>query len=212
MHHLTVKTTGNYYNCSIINQDCANVIKFLFFKRHWANVNPNFVIQTKNVRGESQMVWAGMIGVNIIGPFFVDERVNTEVYLELLGDFILPRLQELNYDPEAIIYQHDGAPAHRSRDAVDWLDENMPQWIGTNGEIKWPPRSPDLTPLDFFVWPYVKHRVYQMAPETIEDLRECIVNVFDTITPEMLLNVNRKILKRLQLCIAVDGGHIEQLL
>lgn len=159
------------------------------------------------------MVWAGVIGENIIGPFFINERVNTDVYLELLGDFILPRLQELNYDPETIIYQHDGAPAHRSNDATDWLDENFPQWIGFNSDdIKWPPRSPDLTPLDFFVWPYVKHRVYQAEPETMEALRECIINAFNTITPGMLRNVHANILKRLQTCLIADGNHIEQLL
>lgn len=158
------------------------------------------------------MVWAGVIGENIIGPYFIEENVNTEVYLELLGDSILPRLQELNYNPETIIYQHDGAPAHRSRDAVDWLNDNIPQWIGFNGEIKWPPRSPDLTPLDFFVWPYIKHKVYQMAPETMEDLKECVINAFNTITPNMLQNVHANILKRLRMCLAVDGNHIEQLL
>lgn len=155
------------------------------------------------------MVWAGVIGLNIIGPFFFDQNVNTESYLELLGDDIMPRLEELNYNPREIIYQHDGAPAHRSRDVVQWLDENIPEWIGFNGEMKWPPRSPDLTPLDFFVWPFVKHNVYQMAPATIDELRQCIIDAFNLITPEMLRNVHVHILKRLQLCLAVNGKHVE---
>lgn len=158
------------------------------------------------------MVWAGMIGENIIGPFFFDRNVNAEAYLTLLGDEIMPRIEELNLNPREIIYQHDGAPAHKARDVVDWLDENIPQWIGWNGELKWPPRSPDLTPLDFFVWPFVKHRVYQMEPANLDELRQCIIDVFNMITPQMLRNVHGHILRRLQLCLAMDGRHFEQYL
>lgn len=34
-------------------------------------------------------------------------------------------------------------------------------WIGRDGPINWPPRSPDISPLDFFLWGYVKDIVYQ---------------------------------------------------
>jgi hypothetical protein len=36
------------------------------------------------------------------------------------------------------------------------------RWIGRGGSITWPPRSPDLTPLDFFLWGYAKNIVYQV--------------------------------------------------
>jgi hypothetical protein len=31
-------------------------------------------------------------------------------------------------------------------------------WFGRGGKIAWPPRSPDLTPLDFSVWGYIKEK------------------------------------------------------
>jgi hypothetical protein len=34
------------------------------------------------------------------------------------------------------------------------------RWVGSGGSILWPPRGPDLTPLDFFFWDYVKNYVY----------------------------------------------------
>ncbi|PNF41627.1 hypothetical protein B7P43_G07619, partial [Cryptotermes secundus] len=48
------------------------------------------------------------------------------------------------------------------------------RWIGRVGEVDvalftWPPRSPDLTPCDFFLWGYIKDRVY--VPQ-VEALRE----------------------------------------
>jgi hypothetical protein len=42
------------------------------------------------------------------------------------------------------------------------------RWIDRSGPIAWPPRSPDLTPLDFFLWGYVKNIVYQVK---INDLQ-----------------------------------------
>jgi len=50
-----------------------------------------------------------------------------------------------------IIFQHDGAPAHNSHIVRDYLNAQLQnRWLGTYGPIEWPPRSPDLTPLDFF--------------------------------------------------------------
>ena len=49
-------------------------------------------------------------------------------------------------------YQHDGAPAHFSIAARQVLNDKYPnRWIGRGGPVPWPPRSPDLTPLDFFL-------------------------------------------------------------
>ncbi|KAJ4433406.1 hypothetical protein ANN_15665 [Periplaneta americana] len=42
--------------------------------------------------------------------------------------------------------------------------------IGRTGPIRWPPRSPDLTPLDFFFWGFIKDRVYATKPHTIPEL------------------------------------------
>jgi hypothetical protein len=175
----------------------------------WSAGNPRWYIQTQTVRDRSLMVWAGVLGDNVVGPFFIEGNVNGERYLNLLGDEVYPRLEELNIDPQEIVFQQDGAPAHKHRDVVGWLNENFLEWIGTNSNVKWPPRSPDLTPLDFAIWPYIKNLVYQTQPDSIEDLRERIINAFDTITPEMLRNIRANILKRLNLCLLLNGVHFE---
>jgi hypothetical protein len=158
------------------------------------------------------MVWAGLIGNNIVGPFFIDGHVNGEVYLNMLGDLIKPELEILNYDLDEIMYQQDGAPAHNYRDVVDWLKNNIPNWIGTRGPTKWPPCSPDLTPLDFSIWSYIKNRVYQTPPATMEELKERIVHCFETIPLNMFQNIHANVIKRINMCRAVQGGHFEQLL
>ena len=44
------------------------------------------------------------------------------------------------------------------------------RWIGRGGPIPWPPRSPDLTPLDFFVWSFLKQEVYRTELICLQDL------------------------------------------
>jgi hypothetical protein len=45
----------------------------------------------------------------------------------------------------------DGAPAHHAAPVRNWLNEHFDErWIGRGEPFRWPPRSPDLTPLDFF--------------------------------------------------------------
>ncbi|GFX59897.1 uncharacterized protein TNCV_4984101 [Trichonephila clavipes] len=43
-------------------------------------------------------------------------------------------------------------------------------WIGHGGPVAWPPRSPDLNSLDFFLWGYLKSLVYQTSVDTMENL------------------------------------------
>ena len=52
-----------------------------------------------------------------------------------------------------IYYPHDGAAAHKAINVNNWLNKNFSrQWIGCKGPTKCPPRFPDLTPLDFFLF------------------------------------------------------------
>ena len=54
---------------------------------------------------------------------------------------------------------------------------------------QWPPLSPDLTPCDFFFWGYLKTKVYEQRPQTLEPLKEAIRQEVAAITPEMILKV-----------------------
>ncbi|EFN85682.1 hypothetical protein EAI_02991, partial [Harpegnathos saltator] len=39
------------------------------------------------------------------------------------------------------------------------------------GPIEWPPRSPDMNPLDFFFWGYLKDCIYKTKPRNLDNLR-----------------------------------------
>lgn len=177
--------------------------------RHWANQNPHWVIESNHRQINQVMVWAGVIDHQIIGPYFYDENVTAESYLKMLGDFVIPEILLLNYDPQHIWFQQDGAAPHYANIVKQFCNENFHGWIGRGGTINWPARSPDQTPLDFFVWPYAKNLVYQEPrPTTIPELKEKIRNVMQSITPAMLRNVKNNITKRIFKCIEVGGNHI----
>ena len=95
--------------------------------------------------------------------------------------FHYPFFQTLN------IFQQDGAPAHNTRAVVNFLNNRFSNcWIGTNGLVRWPPRSPGLTPCDFFLWRYIKDTVYATVPENEEELCHKISTAIEDITTEML--------------------------
>jgi hypothetical protein len=61
-----------------------------------------------------------------------------------------------------MVFQHDTAPAHFSRLMTHHLNLTFPErWIGHGGHVRWSPRSPDLTPLDFCLWGWMKSEVYK---------------------------------------------------
>ena len=60
--------------------------------------------------------------------------------------------------------------------------------IARGQPTEWPPRSPDLTPCDFFLWGFVKGNVFTTPPPSIEDLRDRVVNELANLRedPEMI--------------------------
>ena len=95
----------------------------------------------------------------IIGPFFFAEKsITAQIYLDLLTEYVSPQLEQ--YQPLVIFQQH-GASPHWGLAVRQFLIDTFPDiWIGRDGPILWPPRFPVITPLDFFLWGYVKDIVY----------------------------------------------------
>ena len=83
------------------------------------------------------------------------------------------------------------------------------RWIGRGGPIRWPPRSPDLTPLDFFLWGYVKDRVFVPPVNDLPDLRARIRETIATVPMDMLERTWQETEYRLDIVRATNGAHVE---
>ncbi|GBN25551.1 hypothetical protein AVEN_22465-1 [Araneus ventricosus] len=84
------------------------------------------------------------------------------------------------------------------------------QVIGYGGFEEWPPRSPDLTPLDLFLRGHIKGQVHATPPPTLQDLRRVITDACASATPAILHNVQREIQSIVQMCIVANGEHFEK--
>jgi len=68
-------------------------------------------------------------------------------------------------------YQHDAALPHFSQVIMQYLNHKFPnRWIGRGGTKNWPPWSPDLNPLDYHVWGYMKAMVYAQKVNMRQEL------------------------------------------
>jgi len=75
-----------------------------------------------------------------------------------------------------------------------------------------PPRSPDATPCDFFLWGYVKDQVYVLPlPPSIPELKVRIRTAIETITADMLQTVWNELIYGDDVCRITKGAHIEHL-
>ena len=82
----------------------------------------------------------------------------------------------------------------------------------TTSKGLWPPRSPDLSPCDFYLWGTIKEKVYENNPHNLDQLKENITNTIRRITREELRAVSANVVKRAQKCIDVNGEHFQHLL
>jgi len=80
--------------------------------------------------------------------------------------------------------------------------------ISRFGDVPWPPLSPDLSKCDFFLWGYLKSRVYTHTPRMLNDLKEVIRQEIRPIDRQLLARVMDDFKKRLESCIQEDGRHI----
>ena len=118
-----------------------------------------------------------------IGPFILDDRIAGRNYLDFLQNELPIQLEDVPLATRiAMYFQHDGAPSHYTRHVMQHLNGTFPnRWIGRGSTINWPPRSPDLTPLDFCLWGLMRSEVYKKKVDTRDELLVKIVGVIACI-------------------------------
>lgn len=159
-------------------------------------------------------VFGGIIDDYVIGPYFFDEHLNGAIFLRFLKHDFWTLLENVPLDVRRKMWlQLDGAPPHFRLNVRNYLNRKFPnKWIGRGAPNEWPPRSPDLSSMDFFLWGHVKNLVYNILPTTSENMKLRIKNAFESITPDMLRSVRKSFEKRVRLCIQEDGHQFENLL
>ncbi|GFW74681.1 uncharacterized protein TNCV_962561 [Trichonephila clavipes] len=116
-------------------------------------------------------------------------------------------------DKDELWFQQDGATCHTARATIDLLKDTFgDRLISRFGPVNWPPRSCDLTPLDYFLWGYVKSLVYADKPQTLDHLEDNIRRVIADIRPQMLEKVIENWTSRLDYIRASRSSHMPEII
>ncbi|GFV76136.1 histone-lysine N-methyltransferase SETMAR [Trichonephila clavipes] len=160
--------------------------------RIWSEANPQVYVETP-LHPEKLTVCCALWAGGIIGLYFFknDEGHNvTELW-----------------------FQQDGATCHTARAPIDLLKDTFgDRLISRFGPVNWPPRSCDLTPLDYFLWGYVKSLVYADKPQTLDHLEDNIRRVIADIRPQMLEKVIENWTSRLDYIRASRGSTMPEII
>ena len=165
-------------------------------------------------------VWCGITSTFILGPYFFEEvtagdlqtcTVTSARYLDMLTRYAIPALQRQNALSE-VVWMQDGAPPHIGSSVKRVLSQQFgDRVISRHFPFPWPPRSPDLTPMDFWLWGYLKSKVYQFRPQTASDLKDAIRTAIQEIPIAMVRAAVLSTICRMQSVIVCEGGHVENL-
>ncbi|GFV42202.1 transposable element Tc3 transposase [Trichonephila clavipes] len=102
----------------------------------------------------------------LVESFFKNDEghnvtVNGDRYRAMITNFFIPELN--NHDVQELWFQQDGITCHTARATIDLLKDTLgDRLISRFGPVSWPPRSCDLTPLDYFLWGYVKNFLFSL--------------------------------------------------
>ena len=131
--------------------------------------------------------------------FEVGLKVNTKVYLDVLKSVMIPWCNQV-VGGRPWVWQQDSAPANKPKETQAWLQKECYDFV---------PFSPDLNPLDYFVWSYVENITNMTSHNTKANLIATIHQVF----AELRLVLVEKACSQFRICIKVvieaEDGYIE---
>ena len=139
------------------------------------------------------------------------------MYRDILEFFFWPDIvQELGEEvARRCWFMQDGAPAHTATASRELVQGMFPDHVvGRYLAIEWPPRSPDLTPCDYFLWGFIKDRVYrhELGPvNSLVDLMQRIVTEFQWIRENAMQQVREAVEAfhdRLEQCVDIEGKQL----
>lgn len=212
-----VEEDNGFLSKVIWTDECSFTTQGIFNRHnehYWSIENPR---QHQEVRPQGRMsfnVWIGMWDNKILGPILYEGTLTSNRYQELILRNVFEQLEN---EPLNILrqlwWQQDGAPPHNGREVINFLNTLFPnKWIGNTGPVLWPARSPDLNPLDYFLWGFLQNRLYRDIPDDINELQENLIREIRAIPARTIQRAILKIRRLAAKCIEAEGFQFEYLL
>ena len=154
------------------------------------------------------MLWAGVVGDEIVGPFREQEGVKlTPHTCQFLKSFLKPWLEEIPLSRlRNLIYMHDNAPSRAAKATTQYLESTG---FKNKTIMIWLSNSPDLNPIEN-LWSIVKRRVNADGKQysSKDALWEAIKEAADSITRSLIRKLTESVNERLFDIIRLNGPHV----
>ena len=197
----TMLSTDSSYD----NRTIASTLKMQI----WIAMNNRDVPRVMKTKFPAMVMVFGMVSSegHIMPPhiFEVGLKVNTKVYLDVLKSVVIPWCNQVA-GGRLWVWQQDSAPAHKSKETQAWLQKECYNFVPFS---HWPPSSPDLNPLDYFVWSYVENITNMISHNTKASLIAAIRWVFTELLPALVEKACSQFWIHIEVVIEAEGSYIE---
>ena len=149
----------------------------------------------------SVMVW-GAIGPDFKSNLvFCDNSVTQSEYIDILKRSRLFEEADARWGKGGYLFQQDGATAHTALRTRLWLRTRVKRLAN------WPSNSPDLNVIEH-IWGIMKAKLRAMAPKTKEELKQCLLQIWNEVSLETVNKLCQSLRYRLWLVISHGGASI----
>ena len=173
--------------------------------KHAGSPRPKKVRQSKSTHKLLMIPFFDSTGMIYMHWVPIGQTVNKEYYVEVLREF----RKRFRWKRPALFKsgqwhsQQDNAPVHNSILVTDYLTK-----MGIK-RVPQPLYSPDLAPCDFSIFPKLKEKLRGCRYEIIEEMKEAVMKVIDTLTQEDFHGAFQKLFQQYNKFIAAGGDYFE---
>lgn len=130
-------------------------------------------LATRTQKPAMVMVWAAVTADGRSPLVFIDRgvKINAENYRENILEGALKPWARKHFGRRPWTFQQDSAPSHSARVNQEWLKNEVPRFISS---AQWPPKSPDLNPLDFCAWGILESKVGTKKYQSVDHLKKAL--------------------------------------
>lgn len=187
--------------------------------RFWGKEQPSNVFE-RPLFEKKLCVFVALSAKFALKPFFFENAdgalttVNGARYADMVNSFVVPQLKK-HHALSRSIWQQDGAAPHVATHVKFLITKLFGNRVISRGfENEWPANSPDLNPLDYWLWSLLKCKIFKFdeKPKTFSELKEKITIHLSAINKEMLISAVENVIPRLKACVNQNGGHFEHFL
>ena len=187
------------------NRTIASTLKMQI----WMAMNNRDVPRVMKIKFPATVIVFGVVSSegHIMPPhiFEVSLKVNTKVYLDVLKSVVIPWCNRVA-SGRPWVWQQDSVPAHKSGDTQACLQKECYDFVPF---FHWAPSSPNLNPLNYFIWSYVENITNMTSHNTKASLIAAICRVFTELLPVLVEKACSQFWIRIEAVIEAEGSYIE---